>query len=361
MKEVVLVTGASSAVGTACADYLCRTGYAVYRINDGKPESIQGESERADLDDAVAEFVVDVTNREGGVHVLVNCAQYALSGSVEDTSIEEARKLFEMNILHVHRACRAVLPIMRNQRSGLVVNLCYKALPDPFFGFYGATCSALERFTSALHAEVAPFGVNVVMVETGGITAEPLGVHLEARAARTSPVYWDRQKAALDALDQQEGDNAPEAVAVLVERLIRGASLRERILRQRHTPRIGPTLKQVVARPGLAARKNREGKLQVAPAQGRAHRTSFRGLWSAADKEVVQEAIYEYEIRSHLCGTTVSPQHWICTQCHLGTRSIYSANRTGSTSVLTGGTATKLAELITTAAAQLKTTRPVLP
>src|ERR1019366_4603486 len=117
-KRVALVTGASSGIGRACAGLLTARGLRVYAAS-------RSAALRLDVtdDDSVRSTVDEIIRNEGRLDVVVNNAGTALAGAVEDTSVEEARAQFDVNFFGVLRVCRAVLPILRRQRSGYIVNI----------------------------------------------------------------------------------------------------------------------------------------------------------------------------------------------------------------------------------------------
>ena len=160
---MVLVTGASSGIGLACADLLARRGFRVYGASRTATEPERAfPSLRMDVDDdvSVAEGVARVLEREGRIDAAVNCAGFGIAG---------AKRQFETNFFGVLRVCRAVLPAMRERRAGTIVNVSSIAglVPLPFQGFYSASKFALEGMSEALRMEVRPFGIRVVLVEPG--------------------------------------------------------------------------------------------------------------------------------------------------------------------------------------------------
>ena len=166
-RSVVLITGASSGFGEACADHLARRGYRVYGTSRRArfPEGGAEENPRMipmDVcdDDSVRAAVEFVLAAEGRLDVVVNNAGLGMAGAVEDTSLEEARALFETNFFGMHRVCRAVLPTLRAQRSGLIVNISSIGglIAIPFQGFYSASKFATEALTEALRMDYDAFG-----------------------------------------------------------------------------------------------------------------------------------------------------------------------------------------------------------
>jgi NAD(P)-dependent dehydrogenase (short-subunit alcohol dehydrogenase family) len=171
-QPVVLVTGASSGIGKACADLLEQGGCRVYGASRTAPEvEAPWNSMRMDVGDeaSVRAGVDDVLSAEGRIDAAVNCAGFGIAGAVEDTSIDEAKGQFDTNFFGVLRVCRAVLPSMRAHGRGTIVNMSSIAgrVSLPFQAFYSASKFALEGMTEALRMEVRPFGIHVVLVEPG--------------------------------------------------------------------------------------------------------------------------------------------------------------------------------------------------
>jgi NAD(P)-dependent dehydrogenase (short-subunit alcohol dehydrogenase family) len=148
-SRVVLITGASAGFGRACAQHLGRLGHRVYgtsrRAECPDPAELRSPPLVLPMDvcddDSVQRAVDFVLKQEGRIDVVVNNAGVGLAGAVEDTSVEEARALFETNFFGVLRVCRAVLPALRAQRSGLIVNVSSLGglVTIPFQGLYSAS------------------------------------------------------------------------------------------------------------------------------------------------------------------------------------------------------------------------------
>ena len=180
-SKAVLITGCSSGIGRATAQRLAHEGWKVY-ATARRPESIADlrdhgcETLALDvLDEASMQRAVDaVAEAEGGVGVLVNNAGYSQSGAVETVSIDAVRRQFETNVFGLLRMCQLVLPGMRAQRWGKIVNMGSMGgkLTFPGGGLYHATKYAIEAISDALRFEVRGFGVDVILVEPGLITTE---------------------------------------------------------------------------------------------------------------------------------------------------------------------------------------------
>jgi len=170
----VLVTGCSSGIGRATAERLARTGWTVY-ASARRLESIEGLTGCRTLqldvtDDESMRAAVDTIEREhGAIGVLVNNAGYSQSGAVESVTIDEARGQLETNVLGLMRLTQLVLPGMRRQGSGRIVNVSSMGgrLTFPGGGWYHASKHALEALSDALRFEVQGFGIDVVVIQPG--------------------------------------------------------------------------------------------------------------------------------------------------------------------------------------------------
>jgi NAD(P)-dependent dehydrogenase (short-subunit alcohol dehydrogenase family) len=224
-ERVVLVTGASSGIGRASAELLAGRGLRVYGASRRATESPLVQSISMDIrDDAsVRAAVAAVIGREGRIDILVNNAGIGIAGAVEDTSIEEAHDQFDVNFFGVLRACRAVLPVMREQRAGYIVNIgsIGGLVAIPYQGLYSASKFALEGLSESLRLEVSPFGVRVVLIEPGDHRTGLTENRRITGESRTNPAYRPRFQRAVArmAADEQRGPE-PTAVARLLLRIV---------------------------------------------------------------------------------------------------------------------------------------------
>jgi NAD(P)-dependent dehydrogenase (short-subunit alcohol dehydrogenase family) len=174
-----------------------------------------------DDDTSVARAIDTVQDREGRLDVVVNCAGFGIAGALEDTPIELAQSQFNTNVFGVMRVCRRVLPLMRAQRAGLIINVTSIAgeYAMPFQGWYSSSKFAVEGLSEALYAEVRPFGIDVALVQPGDFRTEFNEARKFVRPA-ASP-YADRAARALAIAAQDESSGAdPGQVAQLIARII---------------------------------------------------------------------------------------------------------------------------------------------
>lgn len=172
-ERVALVTGASSGFGMLTATMLRKKGLKVFGTSRMPKQTNANGFEmlqlNIDSDLSTKTCVSEVVAKAGRLDVLINNAGYAFNGAVEETSGDEAKALFETNFFGAVRMTEAVLPAMRQRRSGQIVNVGSLAgtFPVPFDGFYAAAKAALLAYSEALRYEVGAFGIKVSVVEPG--------------------------------------------------------------------------------------------------------------------------------------------------------------------------------------------------
>jgi NAD(P)-dependent dehydrogenase (short-subunit alcohol dehydrogenase family) len=181
------------------------------------------------VDDSVDACVNAITSQASRLDVLVNNAGYELAGALEELSIEEAKAQFETNFFGVVRMVKAVLPHMRQQQAGQIINISSLAglTPAPFMGMYSASKFALEGYTEALRLEVKPFNIHVSQIEVGFLNS-PMIEHRQ-QAAHQLQVYdsW-RQRALTAVRDDEAKGPGPELVAETILKIIANPSPRLR-------------------------------------------------------------------------------------------------------------------------------------
>jgi len=218
-QKVVLITGASSGIGQSIARVLAQKGFMVFGTsrNPHAAEHVPAvEVLPLDVrsDESVKACVDTVLVRAGRLDILVNNAGYVLGGAVEEATIEEARAQFETNFFGTMRTVKAALPILRQQRSGRIINISSLAglVPGPpFCGIYSASKFSLEAYTEHLWREVKRFGIYVSLVEPGSIKTKLTSNRLEVVERLGDYDHWRRR--ALEAMRRLE-EKAPEPTLV---------------------------------------------------------------------------------------------------------------------------------------------------
>jgi NAD(P)-dependent dehydrogenase (short-subunit alcohol dehydrogenase family) len=225
-QKVVLITGASSGVGQATARLLSQKGFKVFGTsrNPTSAETIPTvEMLALDVraDESVGACVKAVASQVGQLDVLVNNAGYELAGALEELSIDEAKAQFETNFFGVVRMVKAVLPIMRLQDRGQIINISSLSglTPIPFMGIYSASKFALEGYTEALRLEVKPFNIQVSQIEAGFLKTAMMDKRQVAGERIRDYDPW-RQRAFNAIRDYEEKGPGPELVAETVLKII---------------------------------------------------------------------------------------------------------------------------------------------
>lgn len=175
MSKVVFITGASSGIGKAIGTFLVEKGYIVYGTSRSPKDVDSYPFSLLALDvtkpETIQNAVSEVMAKEGRIDVLVNNAGMGITGSIEDTPTDEMRKVFDTNLFGAIDVIKAVLPHMRSQESGYVINVTSIAgyMGLPFRGVYSATKGAFELITEAARMEVKEFGIQMVNLAPGDV------------------------------------------------------------------------------------------------------------------------------------------------------------------------------------------------
>jgi NAD(P)-dependent dehydrogenase (short-subunit alcohol dehydrogenase family) len=226
MGKIILITGASSGIGEAIALHLASKGHTVYGTSRKAREDKSGiHFIQLDVDDeaSVQSGVKKVLSQENRIDVVINCAGMGILGAVEEIPVESARRVMETNLFGVMRMCQAVLPAMRKQRSGAIINISsiIGEIGLPFRGLYAASKFAVEGMSEALRMEVAPFGVRVVIVQPGGFRTNIAEHRPETDLGSASPYEHFLKHIKAMVYEEVEEAPTPEKVGFVVEKILR--------------------------------------------------------------------------------------------------------------------------------------------
>lgn len=241
MKNTVIITGASSGMGKVTAKRLITEGYTVYgaarRLENMQDlEDMGGHAIRMDITDEteVGGAIDRVMSEQGRVDVLVNNAGYAVYGAIEQVSIEDARRQFEVNLFGLASLTQKVLPIMRDQGQGRIINISSVGgkIYSPLGAWYHATKHALEGWSDVLRIETAQFGIKVSIIEPGAIETEFTEVMNEPmlRLSKGGPYEQISEAVVSGSAKYYDGSPStqPEVIARVISKAIRARNPKTR-------------------------------------------------------------------------------------------------------------------------------------
>jgi NAD(P)-dependent dehydrogenase (short-subunit alcohol dehydrogenase family) len=242
-NKTALVTGASSGIGEATALQLAELGYTVYaaarrveRMSDLADRGIRIRSVDVTDDPSMVALVEMIIADTGRIDVLVNNAGYGSYGALEDMPIQEARRQFEVNVFGLARLTQLVLPQMRAQRDGYLVNVSSMGgrIWEPLGSWYHASKFAVEGLSDSLRVEVAEFGIKVVIIEPGSIRSEWSAIAADQLEATSANTPYARQAkvvgAVLRGVDRSQMASGPEVVAEAIAKAVQSAKPRTRYI-----------------------------------------------------------------------------------------------------------------------------------
>lgn len=212
MKKVILITGASSGIGKDTAISLIKHGHVVYgaaRRLEMMQDIIQAGGHAIKMDILKDRNIDDVVNQiikeQNRIDVLINNAGYGLWGAVETISIDEAKRQFDVNIFGLAYLTKKIIPIMRKQKSGKIINMSSMGgkVYTPFGAWYHATKYALEGWSDCLRIELKSFGIDVILIEPGVIKTEFQDVMMDSTVERSIGTPYEKKLKALEKATQE--------------------------------------------------------------------------------------------------------------------------------------------------------------
>lgn len=212
MKKVILITGASSGIGKDTALSLIKEGHVVYGVArrlEMMKDIVQAGGHAIKMDILKERNIDDVVNQiikeQSRVDVLINNAGYGLWGAVETISINEAKRQFDVNIFGLAYLTKKIIPIMRKQKSGKIINMSSMGgkVYTPFGAWYHATKYALEGWSDCLRIELKSFGIDVILIEPGVIKTEFQDVMMDSTVERSIGTPYEKKLKALEKATQE--------------------------------------------------------------------------------------------------------------------------------------------------------------
>lgn len=225
MQKVILITGASSGFGKATAELLAQRGHIVYGTSRTTKERPSVHFLNMDVRDreSIASGVRQIIEKEGRIDVLVNNAGMGIGGSLELATPEEIDLQIGTNFMGCVNMCQAVLPHMRKQRQGRIINLSSIGgiMGLPYQGYYSASKFAIEGFSEALSAEVKGFGITVSMVEPGDFATGFTASRKNSTLTLENEDYGDSFRRSLNLIEKEEnGGLKPEVLARKIAKIV---------------------------------------------------------------------------------------------------------------------------------------------
>jgi short-subunit dehydrogenase len=235
-KHVILITGASSGIGKATAELLSAQGHHVYGTtrkaadpsqipaSNGSGGFISMLTMDVTSDASVASAIETILSKEGRIDVLICNAGTGIAGSIEDTTVDEAKSQFETNFFGALRVMRSLLPVMRAQGTGKIIAVSSVAgiISIPYQAHYSASKFAIEGLIEALRHEIAPFGIKACVVEPGDTKTGFTQNRVLAQKAREQTAYSERFTRSLARMEHDEQNGVPPlAVAKVIARMIK--------------------------------------------------------------------------------------------------------------------------------------------
>lgn len=226
MKKVILITGATSGLGKACADYLAARGLVVYGTGRRLlPDTDTVRYIQMDVTDpeSVKRGVDRIIAEQGAIDVVVNNAGMGIGGAAELATVDEIRVQMQTNFMGTVYVCSAVLPYMRGNGGGTIINVSSLGgmMGLPFQAFYSASKFAIEGYSEALSLEVKPFNIKVCLVEPGDFATGFTASRILSESTQQSEVYAEQFAKTLKNIEKEEqGGLSPERLAAVVYRIV---------------------------------------------------------------------------------------------------------------------------------------------
>jgi len=250
MSKVVLITGASSGIGHAIAEYLGRKGNKVYGASRSAKTGKYYVAVKMDVNDPanVKNIIEEIYKSDGRIDAVVNNAGLGVAGPFETSDIDEIKKAFETNIFGLTRVCQAVLPFMRKQNNGYIINISSigSAMGLPYRGFYSASKAAVDIMTEALRMEVMHFGIKVCLVHPGDVKTA-INEHRLIASDSADEVYGQTFKRIYESINQDvEKGISPDKFGPVIQHIIQSEKVRRNYYVGHFMQKLAVVLKKIL-------------------------------------------------------------------------------------------------------------------
>ncbi|MCU7551995.1 SDR family oxidoreductase [Chitinophagaceae bacterium LB-8] len=231
MSKVVLITGASSGLGESIANHLVQTGFIVYgtsRDIEQQTKAFHAVNMDVTSDQSIQSAIHQILQQHSRIDVLINNAGLGIASPIETLLIDDVQRVLDTNVIGLIRTTQAVLPHMRAQKSGTIINISSIGSESglPYRGLYSASKAAVDRITEALRIELAPFGIQACVIQPGGVKTD-----INKNRIRTSLPAGNIYKESFDttyALIDESVDKGldPQEFGNLIEKLLQTPTLK---------------------------------------------------------------------------------------------------------------------------------------
>ncbi|MEZ4853633.1 SDR family oxidoreductase [Flavobacterium sp.] len=227
MSQVVFITGASSGIGKSIGEFLLQKGFVVYGTSRNPENYTESKINLVALDvrnsDSIKNAITEVLQKAGKIDVLINNAGVGITGPLEEIPLEEIKNNFETNLFGPIEVMKTVLPSMRKQKSGLIINITSIAgyMGLPFRSVYSASKGALELITEAIRMEVKQFGISVTNVAPGDFATNIAAGRYHAPLVKNS-AYENTYGKTLETMNQHvDSGSNPNEMAQAIYKIIK--------------------------------------------------------------------------------------------------------------------------------------------
>lgn len=251
MSKIILVTGGSSGLGAAVCEHLAARGHKVYgtsrKISEQNPAFTMIRMDVCSLE-SIRETIATIVRNEGRIDVVINNAGLGMAAPVEEASEQDIDKLFDTNVKGVIRVMQTVLPQMRQQKKGLIINITSIAaeIALPYRGLYCASKAAIEKITEAMRMEVKPYGVQACTFQAGDIKTNINSNRLTAEVASSSVYATQFHRINQEIHADVNNAVSPYFYADKIEKIIRSGSVKRTYVAGRFIQRFSRFLSRIL-------------------------------------------------------------------------------------------------------------------
>ena len=244
----IIITGTSSGIGFVLAEYFGKKGHRVFGLSRKMVESQYFKTIPTDITDnlQIQQAVSEILKSEKNIDILINNAGMGMVGAVEDSTKEDILKLFNLNLVGAVQMMSAVLPRMREQKSGKIINISSigSEMGLPFRGFYSASKSALDKVTEAIRYEVSPWNINVCTLHLGDIKTKIAENRVKTKVSEPYKKTFEKVYSLMNS--HVDDGSEPAEVAEYIEKLIAKKSWKAHYYFGKFGQKIGVPLKWIL-------------------------------------------------------------------------------------------------------------------